>query len=68
MLLGVSTPDDMQVVQVMGFLGSGLDQPVKDDSRDNNRNDECCHAFTSFFVKIGEEGWVTRCPHTEGED
>ncbi len=64
MLLGVSIPVDMQVVQVMGFLVSGPDQPVKDDSRDDNRNDECCHAYTSFFVKIGGEGWVTRCPYT----
>ncbi len=64
MLLGVSTPDDMQAVQVMGFLVSELEEPVKDESRDDDRNDECCHAFTSFLVKIGGEGWVTRCPHT----
>ncbi len=40
MLLGVSTLDDMQAVQVMGFLVSGLEEPVKDDSRDDDRNDE----------------------------
>jgi hypothetical protein len=40
MLLGVSTPENMQVVQVMGFLVSGPDQPVKDDRRDDDRNDE----------------------------
>ncbi len=64
MLLGVRTPDDMQAVQVMGFLVSELEEPVKDDSRDDDRNDECCHGFTSLSVKIGGEGWVTRCPHT----
>jgi len=40
MLLGVSTPENMQVVQVMGFLVSGPDQPGKDDRRDDDRNDE----------------------------
>jgi hypothetical protein len=40
MLLGVSTPSNMQVVQVMGFAVSGPEQPVKDDSQDENRDDE----------------------------
>ncbi len=69
MLLGVSTPDDMQVVQVMGFLVSGLDQPVKDDSRDDNRNDECCHGITSLSLRIWWRGMGnTLSTHTEGED
>jgi len=40
MLLGVSTPANMQAVQVMGFLVTGPDQGVKDDSRDDDRKDE----------------------------
>ena len=52
MLLGVNTPDDMQAVQVMGFLVSELEEPVKDDSRDDDRNDECCHGFTSLSLRI----------------
>ncbi len=40
MLLGVSTLENMQVVQVMGFLVSGPDQPIKDDGQDDDRNDE----------------------------
>ncbi len=40
MLLGVSTPDNMQAVQVVGFLVSGPDQAEKNDSRDDDRKDE----------------------------
>ncbi len=40
MLLGVSTPDYLQAIQVMGFPVSAPEQPVKDDSRDDDRNDE----------------------------
>jgi len=64
MLLGVSIPDNMQAVQVMGFPVFGPEEPVKDDSRDDDPNDECCHGFTFLSLKIGGEGWVTRCPHT----
>ncbi len=69
MLLGVSTPDDMQAVQVMGFLVSELEEPVKDGSRDDDRNDECCHGFTSLSLRIRWRGMGnTLSIHTEGED
>ncbi len=69
MLLGVSTPDDMQAVQVMGFLVSELEEPVKDGSRDHDRNDECCHGFTSLSLMIRWRGMGnTLSTHTEGED
>jgi hypothetical protein len=69
MLLGVSTPDDMQAVQVMGFLVSELEEPVKDGSRDDDRNDECCHGFTSLSLRIRwREMGNTLSTHTEGED
>ncbi len=69
MLLGVSIPEDMQAVQVMGFLVSELEEPVKDDSRDDDRNDECCHGFTSLSLRIRWRGMGnTLSTHTEGED
>ena len=69
MLLGVSTPDDMLAVQVMGFLVSGLEEPVKDDSRDDDRNDECFHGFTSLSFRIRWRGMGnTLSTHIEGED
>jgi len=39
-LLAVSTPDNMQAVQVMGLPVSGPEEPVKDESRDDNPNHE----------------------------
>ncbi len=69
MLLGVSIPDNMQAVQVMGFPVSGPEEPVKDDSRDDDRNDECCHGFTSLSLRIRWRGMGnTLSTHTEGED
>ncbi len=56
MLLGLSTPYNMQAVQVVGFLVSGPDQAVKNDSRDDDRKDERnCHGFTSLSLKIQVE-------------
>ena len=52
MLLGLSTPEDMQAVQVMGFLVSGPEQAIEDDTRDDDREDDCCHDFSSLFLKI----------------
>ncbi len=51
MLLGMSTPGNMQIVQVMGFLVAEPDQPVNDDSKDDDRTSDACHGFTSLSIK-----------------
>jgi len=47
----MSTPGNMQIVQVMGFLVAEPDQPVKDDSKDDDRTSDACHGFTSLSIK-----------------